>query len=574
MYLDSIVQIPYFTKKITLQKRNGTSYVNFDAQRIYDKSKGYTVPKRVVIGKVCSDDPSMMFPNENYLKYFSIEDLPEETVLSKRSGCVRFGTYAVLQKIIAQSGINSILGNIFGSTDAGLILDLACYSVIMENNAAQYYPDYAYNHPLFTSDMHIYSDSKVSSLFQTITKEKTVEFLNQWNENRNKLERIYISYDSTNKSTEAGDIDIAEFGHAKIDEGLPVVNYAVGYDIRNRDPLFYESYSGSIVDMAQFEYTLKQVKGYGYTNLAFVLDRGYFSRHNIKEMDQYGYDFLIMVKGMKKLVREKILENAGTFENEWNSYIRSYQIYGKTIRCELYPGDEKERYFHLYHSSYKEAQERAEKEDRLHAIEEYYHKMMGEPYVKIPSYEELFEPIVNDEGILVTVIPKSDEIRKELKLCGYFALISSDEMNAKEAIELYKRRDASEKLFRNDKTFIGNRSYRTYTGESTNGKIFVLFIALIIRNRIYTALKDEMEKMGREPNYMNVSAAVQELEKIEMVIGTDYIYRMNHAITKHQKDILKAFNMSKESIQSIGDKISKKLKMIFDIELEKLKEQN
>lgn len=119
MYLDSIVPIPYFTKKITLQKRNSTSYVNFDAQRVYDKNKGYTIPKRVVIGKVCPDDPSMMFPNENYLKYFSIEDLPEETVLSKRSGCIRFGTYAVLQKIIAQSGIDSILGNIFGSTDAG-----------------------------------------------------------------------------------------------------------------------------------------------------------------------------------------------------------------------------------------------------------------------------------------------------------------------------------------------------------------------------------------------------------------------------------------------------------------------
>ena len=46
--------------------------------------------------------------------------------------------------------------------DAGFLLDLACYSIVTENNAGQYYPDYAYNHPLFTPDMKIYTDSGVS----------------------------------------------------------------------------------------------------------------------------------------------------------------------------------------------------------------------------------------------------------------------------------------------------------------------------------------------------------------------------------------------------------------------------
>ena len=45
----------------------------------------------------------------------------------------------------------------FGTRNSGLILDLAAYSIITENNAAQYYPDYAYNHPLFTPNMKAYS---------------------------------------------------------------------------------------------------------------------------------------------------------------------------------------------------------------------------------------------------------------------------------------------------------------------------------------------------------------------------------------------------------------------------------
>ena len=40
------------------------------------------------------------------------------------------------------------------------MLDLACYSIIEENNAGQYYPDYAYEHVFFTPDMKIYIDSK------------------------------------------------------------------------------------------------------------------------------------------------------------------------------------------------------------------------------------------------------------------------------------------------------------------------------------------------------------------------------------------------------------------------------
>lgn len=54
-----------------------------------------------------------------------------------------------------------------------------------------------------------------------------------------------------------------------------------------------------------------------------------------------------------------------------------------------------------------------------------------------------------------------------------------------------------------------NRSMRVYTGDA--------FVALIIRNRMYTKLKDEEEKLLSSPNFMNVPAAIRELEKIEMI---------------------------------------------------------
>ena len=68
-----------------------------------------------------------------------------------------------------------------------------------------------------------------------------------WNESVTHKNRIYISYYSTNKNCQAGDIDLAEFGHAKDDKSKPIINYSVGYDRTNRIPQWYEAYPGSVV---------------------------------------------------------------------------------------------------------------------------------------------------------------------------------------------------------------------------------------------------------------------------------------------------------------------------------------
>ena len=76
----------------------------------------------------------------------------------------------------------------------------------------------------------------------------------------------------------------------------------------------------------------------------------------------------------------------------------------------------------------------------------------------------------------------------------------------------------------------------------------------------YTALKNEMKKMDKKPNYMTVPAALRELEKIEMVRQPDSIYRLDHAVTATQKTILKAFNISAKSVKHRAKYISEELR--------------
>ena len=73
--------------------------------------------------------------------------------------------------------------------------------------------------------------------------------------------------------------------------------------------------------------------------------------------------------------------------------------------------------------------------------------------------------------------------------------------------------------------------------------LLYLILALIIRCRIYTALKEKAKELAKKPNYLTVPAAIRELEKIEMTRQLDKVYRIDHAVTKIQKVILSAFGM-------------------------------
>ena len=560
MYLDFHVKIPEVPGKITRRKKGNSTYIEFEYDRVYDPKRQFTIAKRATIGKQSSSDSLMMLPNQNFLKYFPDADLPDEKDRTTRSSCLRIGAYIVIRKIIDDYKIPEMLGEYFEEKDIGLLLDLAAYSIISENNAGQYYPDYAYNHPLFTQGMKIYSDSKVSDFLRMITDDQSVGFLNAWNESKNHQEKIYLSYDSTNKNCQAGDIEMVEYGKAKVDNGLPIFNYAIAYDTKNKEPLFYETYPGSINDVSQLQYMIDRAKGYGYKKIGFILDRGYFSKKNIEYMEESGYSFVIMVKGMASFVNDLILENKGKFESKRIHNISEHRVYGMTVKKKLYLSDERDRYFHIYHSSFKESAEREIIESKIEQMANFLKKNANKAKEFGPGIEKYFE-LYYDEAkkTFLFAIEKASVIEAEMALSGYFVIVTSEKMTAKEAISLYKSRDASEKLFRGDKSYLGNKSLRVYSDESASSKIFIEFIALIVRGKIYTALKEEMKNLDKKPNYMTVPAAIKELQKIEMVRQLDHVYRLDHAVTAMQKTILKAFGMDAPYIKYRANEISKKL---------------
>ena len=288
--------------------------------------------------------------------------------------------------------------------------------------------------------------------------------------------------------------------------------------MKHREPLFYEKYPGSIVDTSQLKLMLDKAQGYGYKRVGFILDRGYFSKANIDYMDSCGYSFVIMVKGMAELVDSLIMEHKGSFESKRACDMDGFGVYGKTVKRKLYETDEKERYFHIYHNEAKRAAERTRFEAKLKKMQRYLTANTGKELRFGNEFHKYFY-LHYDKEIFVYPEEKVYVTEHEIDLCGYFVII-------------------------------------------TSAKIFIEFIALMIRNKIYTCLTDEMKNMDKKPNYMTVPVALKELEKIEMVRQTDNIYRLDHAVTATQKKILKAFGLTENYIKHKADDISKQLKKI------------
>ena len=457
----------------------------------------------------------------------------------ERADSLIIGPYAVVKAINNDYGLRDCLVTAIGEDKADFTIDIATYLIVTEGNQAQHYPAYAWDHSLFTKNMRIYSDSTISRHLRTITQGTISDFFKAWNVGIAKDKKINISYDSTNKNTQAGDLEFAEFGHAKTDKGTKIINTAIAYDPENKFPLFYEAYPGSIPDVSQLTFAIDMADDLGYENLRFIIDRGYFSLANINYLDEKGYDFVLMVKGFKTLVAPMIQDKIGTFEKKIANQI-SGDLFGITVHEEFCG---KQRYFHIYHSLSTGGQTAQNFLDNIDAMERTLTKHVNRKFAPTAEHSKFFNLNIS-KGDLISFSRNEKSIEEHLGLCGYFAIVTSEPMDAKTAYKIYSNRDGSEKLFCFGKSFIGGNSYRIHSDAALRGKMFIEFIALILRSRMYSLLKDELLSQGKSCKYLNVPAAIRELEKIRITRAPNGSYRLLYGLTKAQKQILSVFGIS------------------------------
>ena len=558
-YYSGLVDYPHDNHKVTKKMaENGKYYVRLETDRKYNPEKKYNVPVRVTIGVLDENDNTKMHPNENFKIYFPDVKIEKEDEECNRSQCLRVGAYSLIKNMFNETKLNDIINPLF-KDKGGLIKDLVSYEIIDESNVMQHFEDYEYNHPLFNENMHIYSDSSVSDLLsKNITPDDINTFISAWTKINKSKGKVYISYDSTNSNCQAMDIDLCEMGHAKLNPTKPIVNLSIAFDEDNKIPLFYELYSGSIPDISCIETMINKAKGFGFNDACFILDRGYFSKNNVRNIVKQGYDFLIAARNREGFIDDLISECDLSFKSNRKNRVNNQNIYGTSYKKKLF-GLNDEVYVHVFFNAgkYPSILQNVENDIAIHA--ERLNKLEFE--IINPDFKDPYHELIIDKDNKLIAFRENEKVIEDIeKYLGYFVLITSEKMTYAEAFNKYSGRDQSEKLFKSGKSFLGGDAYRVHTKQSLESKTLITFIALIIRNAIYNKLMSE-KYLINEPdnNIFSVPEAIKQLEKIEMIKYND-TYRLSSALSRNQKKILKAFNMNSGSILMDAQYIAETLK--------------
>ena len=92
------VKIPRIPGKIRIMKKDGMEYVRYETERTYDPEKKYNAPTAAIIGRKIAAMPGLMYPNDNYEKYFGEGSDMEDELTAEEEMYIRensiYGLYS------------------------------------------------------------------------------------------------------------------------------------------------------------------------------------------------------------------------------------------------------------------------------------------------------------------------------------------------------------------------------------------------------------------------------------------------------------------------------------------------
>lgn len=531
-------------RTVTVRTKSGT-YVYLTQRVEYSSKLKCSRPKRIAIGKL--NEEGMLIPNQNY---FDLYGKPVELdVPGERADSISCGPFVVVDSIARKTQLMDVLESVFPE-QWEKILDLATYMMMTENNVMQYFEDYGYRHVLFNESN--FTDSTIGRLFDNMSIKDMDLFIRAWVKMHADKD-IYISYDSTNMNCVAGNLELAEYGHAKDNPDLPQVNMSLGYNQTGNKPLFYSLYPGSIIDNTECEKMVERAKYYECENMGFILDRGYFSIKNIRYFERNGYDYILMTKGNAGFVQEAVEECQAILRNGYTNYIEEHELYGMTLEKDLF-GTGKTEYVHVYYDGIQAEKEKIIINGRYKKMDEIMEEKVQRKTQRkedVKAYEGYYKVRFDDNGYLLAYQRKEKKIKEMVNKVGYFVIITSKKMDAAEALSIYRDRDTVEKTFRMEKSYLGFDVFRVHDTEKLESKVFISFVALILRNEIYQALKP-MYKKNRKDN--TVPKVIREYERLGITKLSDNKYHVRYSLTSRQKKILGAVGVTEKDYM---DKVNK-----------------
>ena len=519
------VELP---KEGIMVRRSGKYRTVYKVIKAYRNSKGQPTNERVTIGRL-DEESGMLIPNDNYWTYYGeavIELLPAYD--SVRS----VGAAFLISSILKALGVMDMLENCLDSMRAKLSLTAALY-MAARGNVFEHVLEFCEGFTLHESPL---SSQSASTLFASITYEERMAFFKAWASQHKP--GGYLAYDVTSLSSYAEGIQDTEWGYNRDGDKLAQLNLGCYLSQESGLPVFYVTYPGSIVDKSHLSYMMAYNNELGIEDVGFVMDKGFCTTDNIKYMKGNGLDFVIGVdighkatRGAVDAVRERMVSMR-------NRTIQG--IYAKSVRGTFYGAYTT---MHIYHDTGLAERQRHDLFRTVDSWEERLSQLKQLTKREAKRYRAYFTVDLENDGTF-TYGRDYDKIDAAALNNGYFCILTNIGMDSSQVLEIYRRKDMLEKGFDDLKNHIDMKRMYTHTTATTDGKLFLAFIALIAVSELQVVLK----KMMREKAWSKDSI-IAELEKIKVVFASNGRRLMN-PLTKTQRLIFEAFHLNEDDLRT------------------------
>lgn len=528
--------------------KNG--YVYWESECKWDNDAKRPANGRRIIGKLDPDDASKLFPNSTYQQLF--EGIPEPRSFSRT---LSFGAFAAVREAAEKVGCLPVLREVFPVL-ADRIFALALHSICAENSTAQDFPFWCFHN--YCGLEHRLSSEEISDIYEEISREENAgkieifmeRFRLAYHDALPDSTLVCLAFDSTNQSSASkGSRHLAEFGHAKQNEGIPQINTAMFVDERTGIPLFYEHFLGSVLDKSQTPFTLAKASSLGFRKLFLMMDRGYFSASAAKAFTSMDMEFAVMSPSHVKAAQDLIDAYKDEVMNREQHYIVGEKIYGIHVpHTDILDGTYDAYVFYDYNRANEER-------NHIHAAIDLMGKTVRSRKRYSKKMQSAFAP-----WLTITRDPQAPKgsakfsfevngaaVQKELSQAGFFVVVSNSGLDAAAIIRAARMRDTDEKGFRRLKWHFGLTSPYTHTLETYEGKMFVAFIALIIVESFRWFTHNALGKKSGN----TVPCKLGELNKYEIWEKSPGSWVPAFAATKEQKAILNSLGMTEASLEPL-----------------------
>ena len=490
----------------------------------YRNAKGQPTSPQTMIGKYDAET-NMLIPNDNY---FSIYGGKPQLRAAAVESIQNYGSYFLLNTITRDFQLDTLLHRVFGK-DAQSILMLSIY-MALEGNVLSNCGDWM--EETLTGSDFIIPSQECSRLLKVIDEAKRNDFFRTWVHVRQQQE--YLAYDVTSISSYSKLNEEVEFGYNRDREKMPQINMSMYFGETTKMPVYYRTYYGSIPDKTHLRAMMEGSEKVGIKDAHFVMDRGFFSKDNLIYLNRHSSGFIIgMPNGLE--ISQEIIQRYGEEIKSSRNDLGIGDVNGMAIersdygfRCKI----------HLLYSDEKMADEKYRFKIEFKKWQTSITKGL------IPREAEPFFHISKDkDGSVQSVEANYEVIDAYMRGMGYFLIMSTDfRKSTADILEIYRMKDVIEKSFDNIKNDLDMKRLRIHSAQAEEGKMFLAFLALILRTYVFNTLKPYILKKR-----LSLDRIFIELRKIKVVTYPSGV-RMHNPLTKKQKDILAYFNKSEDDV--------------------------